>query len=91
MEGCPNCPPGFVEGLPRIKIKKAVEVLDEEGKERFMIAMWEDGHVVVCARDHRVGDTHDCYTSSKPEGDKLFYIAQSYYAGLGFKIKPIEG
>lgn len=69
-------------------VKKAVEVLND-GKPIGIIALWDDGHVTACMSSSKDG-AGACYTSSKPEGEKLYYMAQAFYASIGpYEIKPI--
>lgn len=74
--------------IKEVNIKKAVVVETPEGNQRGMIALWEDGHVTICIGDEK--GKGECYTTSKEEGDKIFYVAQAWITGLGFKIKPIS-
>jgi hypothetical protein len=71
---------------PEVGVKKAAEIFDEKGK-KFIVTLWEDGHITICSE----GPEHDCYTSSRPEGERLYYLTQAYYAGLGFKVRSLHG
>jgi len=74
--------------IEEINIKKAVVVETPDGNQRGMIALWEDGHVTVCIGDEK--GHGECYTTSKEEGDKIYYVAQAWVTGLGYKVKPIH-
>jgi hypothetical protein len=67
-------------------VKKAAELFDEKTGKKVLVVLWEDGHVSVCSD----GPEHDCYTAEKG-GEKLYYVAQAYYAGLGMKVKALHG
>lgn len=69
-------------------VEKAVEAFDGSGR-RIGITLWKDGHVSVCEVSEP--KKYECYVTSKPEGERLYYLAQAYYASLGFRIKRLEG
>ena len=70
------------------EVKKAVEAFDDSGKH-VLIVLWKDKHVSVCHNSEP--KKYECYVSSKPEGERLFYLAQAWYAALGFRIRKLEG
>jgi len=70
------------------EVEKVVEAFDGNGK-KVIITLWKDKHVSVCANSEP--KTFECYVSSKPEGERLFYLAQAWYSSLGFKIRKLEG
>lgn len=70
------------------EIEKAVVAFDGDGR-KIIITLWKDKHVSVCSNSEP--KRFECYITSRPEGERLFYIAQAYYSSLGFKIKKLEG
>ncbi len=76
------------KGLEEVEPEKAAEILSEDGNQRGIICLWGDKRITVCAGDAEGKGT--CYTSEKPEGETLYYLAQAFYSYLGHKIKPIE-
>ncbi|HDN81363.1 MAG TPA: hypothetical protein ENG41_01400 [Methanomicrobia archaeon] len=75
--------------IRRANVKKAVKIVNDD-KEIGMIALWEDGKTTICISD-KEGLKGGCYTAVDG-GEKLFYIAQAWAAGLSekIKIKPIS-
>jgi len=73
--------------IPKPNVDKAVKIYNDD-KEIGMICLWEDGKVTCCieGKDMKGG----CYTV-KDGGEKFFYIAQAWVAGLSdkVKIKPV--
>jgi hypothetical protein len=76
-----------------VEVEKAVEIHTPEGHQLALIALWKDGHVTVCAipEEEKEKAKAKCYTSRRPEGETLYYIAQAYFSGLGHKVVKIEG
>ncbi len=74
--------------MAEAEVKKAVEAFDGEGR-KVMIVLWEDGHVTVCHNSEP--KKFECYITSKPEGEKVFYLAQAWFSNLGFKLRKVEG
>ena len=70
-----------------VDVEKAVEAFDGEGR-KVIIVLWKDGHLTVCHNSEP--KKFECYVTSKPGGEELFYIAQAWYSGLGFKIRKID-
>jgi hypothetical protein len=68
-------------------------IIDGKYGQCGIIVLWEDGHLSVdMGTDSPVqaeAEKGSSYTSSRPEGDRLYYIAKSHYAGMGFKIREI--
>lgn len=74
--------------LDEVEPEKAAEILSEDGNQRGIVCLWGDKRISVCAGDAEGKGA--CYTSEKPEGETLYYLAQAFYSYLGHKIKPIE-
>jgi len=74
--------------IEEINIKKAVVVETPDGNQRGMIALWEDSRVTVCLGDEK--GHGECYTTSKEEGDKIYYVAMAWAVAMGARIKPIK-
>lgn len=59
-----------------------------------IITLWGDGHVTVCSAtdsaNKEEAEKGTCYTSSTPEGEKLFYIACAHFSALGHPIQDVE-
>lgn len=74
--------------IKEINIKKAAIIETPQGNQRGIMALWEDGHVTVCIGDKE--GRGECYTTSKEEGEKIFYIAQAWVTSLGHRVRPVE-
>ncbi len=62
----------------------SVDIVDAEtGQRKGVISLMEDGHVSVCA------EKAPCYMTEKPSPE-IYYIAQAYYSGIGYGVKPHE-
>lgn len=68
------------------EIEKSAEAFD--GDINVLISLWKDGHVSICS-DSKKGE-QSCFTTKTPQGDEFYYLAQSYFSRLGFKIKTLH-
>ncbi|GAI38311.1 unnamed protein product [marine sediment metagenome] len=76
---------GDIHGTPGVK--KAAEIQTPSGNQRGIIILWDDNHVTMALGDENGHGS--AYTTSKPEGSRVFYMSQAWAAGLGHKIKTI--
>jgi len=78
-----------------VEVKKAVEIETPEGHQAALVQLWKDGHVTVCITPELEGDVDlaICRTSKKPEGEKLYYMAQWWFCEMipGARVKKLEG
>lgn len=74
-------------------VAKEACIIDGEHGQCGIIVLWDDGHLsVAMGTDSPIGSEAEkgsVYMSSRPEGDRLYYIAKSHYAGMGFKLREI--
>ena len=69
-------------------------ILEGEHGQTGMVCLWSDGKITCCVgTDSPIKEEAEkgvCYTSSKPGGEDLYYIALAHFSGLGFKTKEVE-
>lgn len=75
--------------VEQIEVEKAAIIHSEDGHQIGMIALWEDSKVTVCMSEP--GKEHGtCYTSKRPEGKMLYYMALAWFSGLGHEVRGVE-
>ena len=78
-----------------IEIEKAHHISTPEGHQLAIVALWKDKHVTVCSLPEAETDFKKaiCYTSRAPEGERLYYMALSWFSALvpGAKVEKVAG
>lgn len=68
-----------------VEPKKAVDLVDPgTGEKKGVITLFEDGAVSVCV------EKAPCYVTERPSPE-IYYIAQAFYSGMGYGVKPHGG
>jgi hypothetical protein len=71
-----------------LDVEKAVEAFKDGESTKIAIALFKDKAITVCTKEG--GDKHTCYhIEGRPENEKLYYIIQSWFADLKFKIRKL--
>ena len=83
----------FEESQGNLPMPEKATIIEGEHGQTGIICLWDDGRVSVCvgtdSPDRAEAEKGSCYTSSKPEGAKLYYITQAHYSGMGFEMREI--
>lgn len=66
-------------------IKKAT-LMGDNKNTKVIVVLFDDGTVGVCGSSTGNYKNAICYISSKPEGEKLYYMAIAFYDSLGNRI-----
>lgn len=68
-------------------------IIDGEYGQCGMIVLWADGHVsVLMGTDSPVkseAEKGSSYTTSRPEGEKVYHMARAHYSGMGFALTDV--
>lgn len=76
---------GDIHGMPNVK--RAAAITTPEGNQRGLVVEWSDHHITTLLGDE-VGHG-SAYTTSHPEGSRVYFMSLAWCASLGHKIKPI--
>ncbi len=74
--------------INEVEPDKASLIHSEDGHQIGMVALWKDGHVTVCASEPGK-ETGTCYTSRKPDGNTLYYMALAWFSGMGHEVSGV--
>ena len=80
----------MVQEIKEPEAEKASILHSHDGHQVGMVTLWEDGHVTVCVSEP-LKKNGTCYTSRKPEGKQLYYMALAWFSGMGHEVRSVEG
>lgn len=75
--------------VDQVNIEEASIIHSEDGHQIGMVALYEDGHVTVCASEPG-RENGTCYTSKRPEGKTLYFMALAWFSGMGHEVHGVE-